>query len=86
MPFEEDGKDPSIWSFDRDHHEYMLRMFKGLNGTCQKPVALIIYIMVMFLTKRKTLFQTRRMWSVGTAHAPTSEKMIWLFTLLSLGG
>ncbi|CAN6972142.1 hypothetical protein IGI04_035148 [Brassica rapa subsp. trilocularis] len=31
VPFEEDGKDPSIWSFDRDHHEYMLRMFKGLN-------------------------------------------------------
>ncbi|KAJ4908686.1 26S proteasome non-ATPase regulatory subunit 7-like protein A-like isoform X2 [Raphanus sativus] len=32
VPFEEDDKDPSIWSFDRNHHEYMLRMFKGLNG------------------------------------------------------
>ncbi|KAF3568166.1 hypothetical protein DY000_02013892 [Brassica cretica] len=31
MPFEEDGKDPSTWSFDGDHHEYMLNMFKGLN-------------------------------------------------------
>ncbi|CAN6859243.1 unnamed protein product [Brassica oleracea] len=31
VPFEEDGKDPSIWSFDGDHHEYMLNMFKGLN-------------------------------------------------------
>ncbi|KAG2276427.1 hypothetical protein Bca52824_058982 [Brassica carinata] len=31
VPFEEDGKDPSIWSFDGDHHEYMLNMFNGLN-------------------------------------------------------
>lgn len=48
MPFEEDGKDPSIWSFDGDHHEYMLNMFNGLNGTCQKPVALIIYIYIYY--------------------------------------
>ncbi|CAH8295735.1 unnamed protein product [Eruca vesicaria subsp. sativa] len=32
VPFEEDDKDPSIWSFDSKHHESMFGMFKGLNA------------------------------------------------------
>ncbi|KAF8118750.1 hypothetical protein N665_0002s0063 [Sinapis alba] len=32
VPFEEDEKDPSIWSFDHNHHESMFLMFKGINA------------------------------------------------------